>query len=122
MSKCNINDVNILNVQNDIYNMLNLLDSHSVIPEENILKKRFDYLFKISPTLFNFILKNHNKQDRKTLLSNIDMMLALVVKVQKSQVSLYDASAIVGQKIGEQYIPQLQTQTDQQNNNSNDIN
>ena len=50
------------------------------------------------------------------------MMLALVVKVQKSQVSLYDASAIVGQKIGEQYIPQLQTQTDQQNNNSNDIN
>lgn len=112
MSKSTINDVNISDIQNDICNMLNLLDS-SVISED-VLKKRCTYLFKISPTLFNFILKNHKKQDRKTLLSNIDMMLALLLKVQKSQVSLYDASAIVGQKIGEQYIPQLQAQAQAQ--------
>jgi len=36
------------------------------------------------------------------------MMLNLVFKIQKSEISQYDASVVVGQSIGEQYIPQLQ--------------
>lgn len=101
-----IHDTDISKIQKDIVNMIQLLDQKT-LKSETVLKKRFAYLFDTSPSLFNFILKNHDKQDRNKLLSNIDMMLSLVLKIQKSEVSLYDASTFVGQKIGEQYIPQL---------------
>ena len=101
-----IHDTNITEIKKDVTTLLNLLDKQTS-KSENVLKNKCPYLSKTSPTLFDFIMKNHNTQDRKILLSNIDMMLSLVLKIQTSKVSLYDASTIVGQKIGEQYIPQL---------------
>lgn len=109
--KKSILDTNIYEIQKNIHDMLELLDKKT-LKSETALKKHFSHLSNTSPTLFNFILKNHDKQDRKILLSNINMMLSLVLKVQHSEVSLYDASAIVGQKIGEQYIPQLKNNND----------
>lgn len=104
--KKSIYDTNTTEIKKEITIMLELLDKKATT-SENILKNKTPHLFKTSPALFNFIIKNHNKQDRKNLLNNIDMMLSLVSQIQSSDVSLYDASAIVGQKIGEQFIPQL---------------
>lgn len=77
-----IHDTDIQKIQNDIYNMIQLLDQN-VLKSETVLKKRFSYLFTTSPSLFNFILKNHDKQDRNKLITNIDMMLSLVLKSTK---------------------------------------
>jgi len=105
-NKKTIQDTNVQKLQYEIYNLLELLDKNT-LKSESVLKKNFSVLYETSPTLFNFILKNHDKQDRKQLISNIDMMLSLVLKVQTSKISLYDASVAVGNSIGKQYISQL---------------
>ena len=101
-----IHNTNVERIKLEVNSMLELLNT-DVCKSESILKKKYNCLFKTSPTLFNFILKNH-KQNSEKLQKNIDMMLNLVFKIQKSEISQYDASVVVGQSIGEQYIPQLQ--------------
>ena len=101
-----IHDTNVEKIKHEVNNMLEFLNT-GVCKSETLLKNKYNCLFKTSPTLFNFILKNH-KQNPEKLQKNIDMMLNLVFKIQKSEISQYDASVVVGQSIGEQYIPQLQ--------------
>ena len=98
-----IHDTDIVKIKTQINTMLELLDQNT-IKSELILKNRFNYLFTTSPTLFNFILKNHTTQDRDNLLNKINMMLSLINKIQNSEISLYDASAKVGQEMADEYI------------------
>jgi len=101
----NIHNTDVEKIKNEVNDLLELLNTN-VCKSENVLQKRFSYLFTTSPTLFKFIIKNHNG-NKTNLYKNIDMMLSLIKNIQTSKISQYDASAIVGQKIGEQYIPQL---------------
>jgi len=100
-----IHNTNVEQIKIEVNSMLDLLNT-GVCKSETILKNKYNNLFKTSPTLFNFILKNY-KQNSEQLQKNIDMMLDLIGKIQKSEISQYDASVVVGQSIGEQYIPQL---------------
>jgi hypothetical protein len=101
----NIHKTNVDKIKLEIHEMLDVL-STNVLKSEIVLKKRFAYLHTTSPALFTFILKNHNS-DKDAFYKNINMMLDLIKDIQNSKISQYDASAVVGQKIGEQYIPQL---------------
>lgn len=101
----NIHKTNVDKIKTEINNMLDVL-STNILKSEVVLKKRFAYLHETSPALFNFILKNHDG-DKDKFYKNINMMLELIKDIQTSKISQYDASALVGQNIGEQYIPQL---------------
>jgi len=101
----NIHKTDVEKVKKEVGDLLEILNTN-VCKSEIVLQKRFSYLYTTSPTLFKFILKNH-KGNKENLYKNIDMMLSLIKNIQTSQISQYDASAIVGQKIGEQFIPQL---------------
>ena len=100
-----IHKTDVDKIKSEISDLLDVLNSN-VCKSELVLKKRFTYLYTTSPTLFNFIMKNH-KMNKDIFQKNIDMMLELIKNIQTSKISQYDASAIVGQSIGEQFIPQL---------------
>jgi hypothetical protein len=101
-----IHNTNVQKIKEEITQLSEIL-SIGVINSETVLQNKFSYLFKTSPTLFKFIMKNH-KQNKEQFNKNIDTMLNLIFKIQTSEITQHDASAIVGQFIGEQYIPQLQ--------------
>lgn len=105
-SSNSIHNTNVEQIKLEVKDMLELLNT-GVCKSETLYKKKYRCLYETSPTLFNFILKNY-KQNPQQLQKNIDMMLNLIFKIQKSEISQYDASVVVGQSIGEQYIPQLQ--------------
>ena len=101
-----IHNTNVQKIREEITQLSEIL-SIGVINSETVLQNKFSYLFNTSPTLFKFIMKNH-KQNKEQFNKNIDTMLNLIFKIQTSEITQHDASAIVGQFIGEQYIPQLQ--------------
>lgn len=101
-----IHDTNVNKIREEIEQIYEIL-SIGVLKSESVLEKQFPYLFKTSPTLFKYIIKNY-KGDKKQFNKNINMMLNLIFKIQTSEISQHDASAVVGEFIGKQYIPQLQ--------------
>lgn len=104
-----IHKTDVDKIKKEIQDLLEILNTN-VCKSDIILKKRFNYLFTTSPTLFNFIMKNYKSNNKEVFKKNIEMMLGLIKNIQTSQISQYDASTIVGQSIGEQYIPQLRKQ------------
>jgi hypothetical protein len=77
---------------------------------EYSLSKKYKHLATASPTLFSFVLKNGSEADelqRHKFRENLDMMLKAIEKIQNASMSQYDASAAVGTKLAQQYIPQL---------------
>ena len=101
-----IHNTNVQKIRDEITQLSDIL-SIGIIKSESVLQNKFSYLFNTSPTLFKFIIKNH-KQNKEQFNKNIDIMLNLIFKIQTSEMTQHDASAVVGQFIGEQYIPQLQ--------------
>ena len=102
----NIHDTKVELIKKEIENLLNILNCNT-INSEIILKKNTPELYKTSPTLFKFIIKNYNKISITTMNKNIDMMLKLITDIQKSKISQHDASVVVGKNLGEQFVPQL---------------
>ena len=100
-----IDNTNVNKIREEVTQMLEVL-SIGVLKSEKVLENKFQYLFKTSPTLFKYIIKNHNV-DKDKLNKNIDLMLNLIFKIQTSEISQHDASVVVGEFIGKQYIPQL---------------
>jgi len=108
----NIHDtkVNKLKKQVDqfIFDM-NHYRSGNNMPPSDFFEKKYDYLYSTSKSLFNFIYTNYSKPnfDKKSFHNNLDKMLNYITKIQKSEISQYDASGIIGTHIAKQYIPQL---------------
>jgi len=108
-----IHNTNVQKIRDEITQLSDIL-SIGIIKSESVLQNKFSYLFNTSPTLFKFIINNHKQnkeqttQNKEQFNKNIDKMLSLIFKIQTSEITQHDASAIVGQFIGEQYIPQLQ--------------
>jgi hypothetical protein len=71
------------------------------------LENKYDYLFKLSPGLFNLIIKdalspnfNLNK-----FQSKLDVMLKYITDIQASKITQHTASEKVGIVIADEYIP-----------------
>ena len=98
----NIHNTDVEKIKLEVDNMLELLKTN-VLNSETVLKKRFEYLFKTSPALFNFILKNH-KNNPVQFKKNLDTMLTLIFKIQTSEISQHDASVVVGKHVAHRYM------------------
>jgi site-specific DNA-adenine methylase len=110
----NINDtkINIIkeNVDNLIVDLDNILNKGENISDyEYNLKKKYKFLEKTSPALFNLIFKEYNTQNfnKSNLQSILDMMLQQIEKIQKSKVTQHDASISIGEHLAQTFIPQL---------------
>ena len=64
VNSSNIHNTNVEKIKLEVDNMLELLKTN-VLKSETVLKKKFEYLFKTSPALFNFILKNHKNNPQQ---------------------------------------------------------
>lgn len=74
---------------------------------KNDLEKKYAELFNTSPSLFKFVLKeikndNFNKEE---FFTNLNKMLDLINKIQKSEVTQHTASEEIGTIFAKKYFP-----------------
>lgn len=98
------------NIDELIVELDNILNrQENILDYEYTLKRKYKYLEKNFPSLFNLIIKEYNltsfnKQRLQTILNT---MLKQVEKIQQSQVTQHDASVLVGDHLAQTFIPQL---------------
>lgn len=95
--------------QQSYYLIEELLTTQPTSPNQGIeyLENKYNYLFKISPGLFNLITKealspnfNLNKFQNK-----LDVMLKYITDIKTSKISQHTASEKIGIIIADEYIP-----------------
>lgn len=108
----NIHDTKINRIKVESENMIkdiqdeqnvNYLGYHGSLDLEN----KYEYLFKTSKTLFNFIIKEHQNSsfNKEKFTEKLNQMLFLIKKIQDDEISKYDASANIGASLAKEYIP-----------------
>lgn len=108
----NINDTKVDKIKRQVEQFifdLNYYRSDNKMPPSDFFENKYSYLHSTSNVLFKFIYTNYSKPDfdKKSFHNNLDKMLDYIVKIQKGEISQYDASGIIGTHIAKQYIPQL---------------
>jgi hypothetical protein len=110
----NINDTNIKLIKTQTFNLISDLEnyaksSRNISIYENILKKKYNYLYNTSKTLFDLILNQYkNKQFDKVYFNTmINKMLNYIGEIQNNKISQYDASVKIGTDLAYKYIPQF---------------
>ena len=103
-------DTNVDLIKQQSYHLIEeLLTTQPTSPNQGIeyLENKYDYLFKISPGLFNLITKeallpnfNLNK-----FQSKLDIMLNYITDIKTSKLSQHTASEKIGIVIADEYIP-----------------
>lgn len=103
-------DTNVNLIKQQAYHLIEeLLTTQPSSPDQgkSYLENKYNYLFKISPGLFNLITKealspnfNLNK-----FQSKLDIMLKYITDIQASKISQHTASEKVGIVIADEYIP-----------------
>lgn len=108
----NIHDTKINRIKLESENMIK-----DIQDKENInylayhgsldLEKKYEYLFKTSKSLFNFIIKEHQNSsfNKEKFTEKLNQMLFLIKKIQDDEISKYDASANIGAALAKEYIP-----------------
>lgn len=109
-----IQSVNVERIEKEIQEMIseidNILAKQELVEDyKDTLQNKFKYLQKSSDNLFKYILLNYNTPNfsKESFDKNINMMLTLIKKMQKTNLSQHDASVIVGEELASQFIPQL---------------
>ena len=107
----NIQNTNINLLKIELTNLIEILDL-GILKSESILKNKCPNLHKTSPTLFNYVIKNYNNVKKNTITrdqfqTNINTMFKLILEIQDSKISQYDASVEIGKILGKQYLPQI---------------
>jgi len=100
----NIHDTKINKIKLESKNLIkDIEDNHSSLDFEN----KYEYLFRTSKTLFNFIIKEHEKStfNKEHFTEKLNQMLFLIKKIQDDEISKYDASANIGATLAKEYIP-----------------
>jgi hypothetical protein len=71
------------------------------------LENKYNYLFKISPGLFNFIIKEalSSNFNLKKFQNKLNIMLKYIKDIQESKISQHTASEKIGIVIADEYIP-----------------
>lgn len=98
------------NVNELIKELDNILERQENISDHDyMLKKKFRYLQKNFPSLFNLIVKEYNLPNfnKSRLEIILDTMLKQIEKIQQSQMTQHDASVLVGEHLAQTFIPQL---------------
>ena len=103
----NIHDTKVDKIKEQVYNLINELNNNADTDTE-ILQEKYNYLYTTSKTLFNFIIKEHNKQgfDKTLFDRNINQMLSHITRIQKDEISQNNASENIGKLLAKQFIPQ----------------
>jgi hypothetical protein len=72
-------------------------------------KNRYNYLYKTSTSLYNFIFDGYiNKNFNKDLFQkNLLLMLNSIYKIQTNQMTQHSASVDIGEELASHYIPHL---------------
>jgi hypothetical protein len=108
------NNIDIKKLESEIKNMINDLDDQFNTISSNtlnevtesqkfILKQKYSYLHDSSLTLFNMILSNFKN---KTFLRNhISVLIENLTKLQKNELTEYNASVNVGTHFANEYFP-----------------
>ena len=104
----NIHNTKVDLITDQVDNLLRHLDSNNDVNVE-YLQRKFKHLFKTSPTLFNFIIKNYNtpRFDKEYFDKTLNLMLGSIKQIQDNNTSVYNASVLVGQHLADSFIPQL---------------
>jgi hypothetical protein len=100
----NIHDTNINIIKKEVYDLIYDLENN------NDIIGKYNYLTSTSKTLYEYIIKNYNKQINESFINNLEMMLNGIEKIQKSrntEKEQHDQSVLIGEKLASQYIPQL---------------
>lgn len=102
----NIHDTKINRIKLESENMIKDIQKDKDIDLLE-LEKKYEYLFKTSKTLFNFIIKEHQKStfNKEHFTKKLNQMLFLIKKIQNDEISKYDASANIGATLAKEYIP-----------------
>lgn len=113
----NINDTHVTKLRELVYEFVDELDTvmkngnecPSICDYEHVYKKKYQYILKTSPTLYNLIYEQYksSKFNKTHLLNNLNMMLQAIENIQRSNVTQHDASTSIGEVLAKQYIPQL---------------
>ena len=103
----NINKTKVDTIKEQVYNLIADLKNTSSNDTEH-LQDKYNHLYTTSKTLFNFIIKEHNKTNfNKELFDrNLNQMLSHISRIQKDEISQNDASENIGQLLAKQFIPQ----------------
>lgn len=103
-------DTNVTLIKQQVYNLIEeLLTTQPTSPNQGklYLETKYNYLFKISPGLFNLITKEALSPNfnLKKFQSKLEPMLSYIIDIQTSKISQYTASEKVGIVIADEYIP-----------------
>lgn len=104
----NIHNTKVDLITEQVDNLLLHLKSNNDV-DIDFLQRKHKHLFKTSPTLFNFIIKNYNTPnfDKDYFDKTLNLMLGSIKQVQDNNTSVHNASVLVGQHLAESFIPQL---------------
>jgi predicted transcriptional regulator len=108
----NIHDTKTDKIKNEVDSLQRdiqkLIEDGEILDDyKTTLQNRYKYLYKTSKSLFNFVYDNYSKQtfDQQLFSKHLNLMLAQIRNIQTQNISQYDASAIVGESLAKQYIP-----------------
>lgn len=105
----NIYDTKINNIKNDVISLINDLTNQNDNEISNF-KNKYSYLYSTSKTLFDYIIKEHDKKtfNKDLFYINLDNMLQNILKIQNKELTQDDASKNIGMLLAKQFIPQYQ--------------
>lgn len=103
----NIHDTKINRIKFESENLIKDIQNNDNNIDLSELEKKYKYLFQTSKTLFNFIIKEHQKSsfNKENFNEKLNQMLFLIKKIQDDEISKYDASANIGEVLAKEYIP-----------------
>jgi hypothetical protein len=99
-------DTDVDKIKSQVYSLID--DLQTTTFNNYDLEQKYNYLFNISKTLFNLVVKEaKNPNFNKTSFdNNLSHMLNNIIKIQQNQISQHNASEDVGKLLAKQYIPQ----------------
>lgn len=89
----------------DIRTQVDLLVKDSII-DKSLLIDKYNYLYTISKSLFDFIIRNRNDFDQELFNYNLNKMLDCIINIQNLSLTQNDASEFIGDMLAKQFIPQ----------------
>lgn len=111
----NIHDTNVQVIRQQVNDLIDecesiLANGEKLSDYESIFADKYSCLIKTSNTLYKFICNQMQSTfktfNRSVLQQRLDMMLNAILNIQNSQISQYDASVMIGEKLAQDYIPQ----------------
>ena len=111
----NIHDTNVELIRKQVKDLIDECESilnngETLSNYENLFSDKYKHLISTSTTLYKFICtqiqQNFRNFNKISFQQRVDMMLNAILNIQSSNISQYDASVMIGEKLARDYIPQ----------------